>query len=117
MAAQQNAAKVIAADTKSALSATDDALLHHTQLFASVLEASRTIALPIGTSQKLYQALHQSTGALVDSRGSFQQSITIMHSVAREYGFADLLEGCPQMPSAQVEKRAGYRKNAPGVIA
>ncbi|TPG42379.1 hypothetical protein EAH79_00245 [Sphingomonas koreensis] len=95
MAAQLNAATVIAADTKSALSATDDALLHHTQLFASVLQASKTMSVPICTSQKLYQALHKSAGALVDSRGSFQQSIALLHSVAREQGFADMLEGCP----------------------
>ncbi|TPG18620.1 hypothetical protein EAH87_11055 [Sphingomonas koreensis] len=98
MAAQLNAATVIAADTKSALSATDDALLHHTQLFASVLQASKTMSVPICTSQKLYQALHKSAGALVDSRGSFQQSIALLHSVAREQGFADMLEGCPGGP-------------------
>jgi predicted neuraminidase len=90
-----NPALVIAGDTKSALSAIDHALLQSAQLFSSALEASKSVPVPIRTSQKLFASLHRNLGAILTGRDEVRQSIAIMHGVAHASGFQEALEGCP----------------------
>lgn len=88
------AADVIAADTRAALSAIDDALLAQTQLFVTALQAAKALPLRVREAQRLYSSFDLGAQGILDSRRAMAVSITALHAAARTNGMEERLEGC-----------------------
>lgn len=85
---------VIVSDTRTALTAIDDALLAQTQLFVTTLQAAKAHPLRIGTTQRLYSTFDQGVQGILASRKAMAESIGTMHAIARSKGMEERLEGC-----------------------
>ncbi|HYJ30813.1 MAG TPA: hypothetical protein VEW25_10790, partial [Allosphingosinicella sp.] len=64
------AGPVVAADTKNAVAAVDDALLNSARLMASIIEATQGSNLPVSESQKLLAAMTSGLQSVLDGRGN-----------------------------------------------
>ena len=91
----QSAVQVVAADTQAALKATDQALLAHAQMLASVIEGAGKSDLSIGTTQDLYSRLMAHGGKLVDSREDLRQLISRLTVVKDRSNQREVATGCP----------------------
>ncbi|MEA3040562.1 MAG: hypothetical protein QOC65_51 [Sphingomonadales bacterium] len=89
------AGPVVAADTKNAVAAVDDALLNSARLFASIIEATQGSTLPVGESQKLLVSMTSGLQAVLDGRGSMVDAIRQMTAIKGRSNFAPLDLGCP----------------------
>jgi hypothetical protein len=100
------AGPVVAADTKNAVAAVDDALLNSARLIASVIEATQGSNLPVGESQKLLASMTSGLQAVLDGRGNMVSAIRQMTDIKGRSNFAPLDFGCPypslDSPSAVV---------------
>lgn len=90
----QAAADVVVADTRTAFSAIDDALLAQTQLFVTTLQAAKAHPLRIGATQRLYAAFDLGVQGILESRKAMMDSIGMLHAIARAKGVEERLEGC-----------------------
>lgn len=96
----------VAADTRAALKATDQALLAHAQLFVSLLEGAAGAELPIGITQDLYSTMTEHGGSLVEGRGKLRHLVTRLTAVKEQSDQCEVAIGCPNgLP--QVERKAG----------
>lgn len=91
----ESAVKVVASDTQAMLKATDQALLAHAQLLASVIEGVGQSNLSIGTSQDLFSKLMTHGGKLVESREDLRQLITRLTLVKDRSDRREVATGCP----------------------
>jgi hypothetical protein len=89
------AGPVVAADTKNAVAAVDDALLNSARLIASVIEATQGSNLPVVESQKLLAAMTSGLQAVLDGRGNMVEAIRQMTSIKGRSNFAPIDVGCP----------------------
>ena len=92
------AGPVVAADTKNAVAAVDDALLNSARLFASIIEATQGSNLPVGESQKLLSSMTSGLQAVLDGRGSMVSAIRQMTDIKGRSNFAPVDLGCPGGP-------------------
>ncbi|RXD04891.1 hypothetical protein EQZ23_07060 [Sphingomonas sp. UV9] len=90
----ETVADVIVADTRTALTAIDDALLAQTQLFVTTLQAAKAHPVRVGTTQRLYASFDQSVQGILASRKAMAESIGALHAIARSKGVEERLEGC-----------------------
>jgi hypothetical protein len=89
------AGPVVAADTKNAVAAVDDALLNSARLIASIIEATQGSNLPVSESQKLLAAMTSGLQSVLDGRGNMVAAIRQMTSIKGRSNFAPLDHGCP----------------------
>lgn len=89
------AGPVVAADTKNAVAAVDDALLNSARLFASILEATQGSNLPVTESQKLLESMTSGMRAVLVGRGDMVTAIRQMTTIKGRSNFAPLDFGCP----------------------
>jgi hypothetical protein len=89
------AGPVVAADTKNAVAAVDDALLNSARLFASIIEATQGSNLPVTESQKLLASMTSGLKAVLDGRGDMVAAIRQMTDIKGRSNFAPLDFGCP----------------------
>ncbi|WP_066479416.1 MULTISPECIES: hypothetical protein [unclassified Sphingomonas] len=89
------AGAVVAADTKNAVAAVDDALLQSARLCASIIEASQGSNLPISRSQKLYKSMAQGLNRVVEGRGDLVDTIRELTLIKEDSNFASANFGCP----------------------
>lgn len=89
------AGPVVAADTKNAVAAVDDALLNSARLIASVIEATQGSNLPVGESQQLFSEMTSSLQSVLDGRGTMVSAIRRMTDMKGRSNFAPLDFGCP----------------------
>ncbi|HEX8653648.1 MAG TPA: hypothetical protein VF693_00285 [Allosphingosinicella sp.] len=99
------AGPVVAADTKNAVAAVDDALLNSARLIASIIEATQGSNLPVGESQKLLVSMSSGLQAVLNGRGDMVAAIRQMTDIKGRSNFAPLDFGCPvgwlEMASAE----------------
>jgi len=91
----ENAVHVVAADTQSALKATDQALLAHAQLLASVIQGADGSNLPVAVTQDLYQRMIAYGGKIVDGREDLRQLITRLTLIKDRSNQTEVATGCP----------------------
>ena len=91
----ENAIHVVAADTRSALKATDQALLAHAQMLVSVIQGVDSSNLPVGVSQDLYQRMVAHGGKIIDGREDLRQLITRLTVIKSGSNQAEVATGCP----------------------
>lgn len=89
------AGPVVAADTKNAVAAVDDALLNSARLIASVIEATQASNLPVVESQKLLTSMTSGLQAVLDGRGNMVCAIRQMTDIKGRSNFAPYDYGCP----------------------
>jgi hypothetical protein len=89
------AGTVVAADTKNAVAAVDDALLNSARLIASVIEATQGSNLPVSESQKLLASMTSGLQAVLDGRGNMVSAIRLMTDIKGRSNFAPVDLGCP----------------------
>ena len=90
------AGPVVAADTKNAVAAVDDALLNSARLIASIIEATQGSNLPAGESQKLLVEMTSGLQSVLDGRGNMVAAIRRMTVIKGRSNFAPLDAGCPE---------------------
>lgn len=89
------AGAVVAADTRNAVAAVDDALLNSARLIASVIEATQGSNLPVGESQKLLVSITSGLQSVLDGRGDMVAAIRQMIDLKGRSNFAPMDFGCP----------------------
>lgn len=89
------AGTIVAADTKNAVAAVDDALLNSARLIASVIEATQGSNLPVSESQKLLSSMTSGLQAVLDGRGNMVAAIRQMTNIKGRSNFAPMDFGCP----------------------
>lgn len=94
------AGPVVAADTRNAVAAVDDALLSSARLIASVIEATQGSNLPVGESQKLLASMTSGLQSVLDGRGNMVAAIRQMTAIKGRSNFAPMDFGCPEGWSA-----------------
>ena len=91
----ENAVHVVAADTRSALKATDQALLAHAQMLVSVIQGFDTSNVPVAVTQDLYQRMVAHGGRIVEGREDLRQLITRLTVIKHGSNQAEVATGCP----------------------
>lgn len=91
----ENAVRVVAADTQAALKATDQALLAHAQMLASVIEGIAQSNLSIGVTQDLYERMLAHGGKIVEGRDDLRHVITRLTAVKDRSNQREVATGCP----------------------
>jgi hypothetical protein len=89
------AGHVVAADTKNAVAAVDDALLNSARLIASIIEATQGSNLPVSESQKLLVSMTTGLQSVLDGRGNMVAAIRQMTAIKGRSNFAPVDVGCP----------------------
>jgi hypothetical protein len=87
---------IVAADTKNAVAAVDDALLNGVRMYASIIEATQGSNLPVAQSQKLLKSLTAGLQSVVEGRGEFVAAIRQMAVIKSASNFAPENFGCPE---------------------
>jgi hypothetical protein len=95
---REGAGPVVAADTKNAVAAVDDALLNSARLLASVIEATQGSNLPVGESQKLLVSMTSGLQSVLHGRSNMVDAIRQMTDIKDRSNFAPLDFGCPGGP-------------------
>lgn len=96
---------VLAADTRAAIAATDEALLTNVQMFTSILQTARTSDLPINVTQTLYGTMVEGASKLLEGRECIRKSLRTMQAIAAKGPHPVTMEGCPLgFPVAPVAK-------------
>lgn len=86
----------IAADARTVLLKTDQALLAQAQLVASLLEGADGVDLPIATTQTLYATAHAHGTKLLEGRGELSRLVTRLTAVKDMSDQRELAIGCPR---------------------
>lgn len=89
------AGAVVAADTKNAVAAVDDALLNSARLIASFIEATQGSNLPVGESQKLLVSMTSGLQSVLNGRADMVAAIRQLTEIKGRSNFAPLDYGCP----------------------
>jgi hypothetical protein len=89
------AVPVVAAETRAVLAATDQTLLAHVQLFASILQGAQSSDAPVNVTQRLYSRLATHGGKLVEGRGDLQRLIADLTTVHGQSDQSEVALGCP----------------------
>jgi len=92
---EENTGLVVAEDTKSTISAIDNAILSKTRLTTSIIEASEQSGLPVAQSQKLLEGMVRGFEHLVAGRADM---LTVVRHLTAIKGGSNLKVvdfGCP----------------------
>ncbi|WP_066793489.1 hypothetical protein [Sphingomonas soli] len=89
------AVPVVAGETRAMLTATDQALLAHAQLFAAVIEGARDSDAPIQLTQRLYSRIAAHGGKLIEGREDLQRLIAELTAVHAQSDQHEIALGCP----------------------
>ncbi|QAY79048.1 hypothetical protein [Sphingosinicella sp. BN140058] len=90
------AGAVVAADSKNAVAAVDDALLNSVRMYASIIEATTRSDLPANQSQKLLASMTESLNSVVKGRGEMVATIRHLAAIKAQSNFAPDNYGCPE---------------------
>ena len=85
----------VAADTRAALKATDQALLAHAQLFTSLIEGAGGVELPIAVTQDLFSTVAAHGGMLIEGRDKLRHLVTRLNAVKAMSDQREMAIGCP----------------------
>lgn len=91
----ESAATVVAGDTLALLRATDETLLAHAHMLASVIEGVTASDLPINVSQDLYSRILAHGGKIIEGREDLRQLISRLTIIKNGSDQRELATGCP----------------------
>ena len=91
----ENAVTVVAGDTRAILRATDQTLLAHAHMLASVIEGVSASNLPMNVSQDLYARIIAHGGKIVEGREDLRQLVSRLTAIKNESDQRELATGCP----------------------
>ena len=86
---------LVAADTRNAVAAVDDALLNSVRMYASIIEATQGSNLPVAQSQKLLASMTESLQCVVKGRAEIVNTIRQLTVIKGQSNFAPADVGCP----------------------
>jgi hypothetical protein len=89
------AGAIVAADSKNAVAAVDDALLNSVRMCASIIEATQGSNLPASQSQKLLTTMTAGIQSVVAGRGEIVSAIRHLNVIKSHSNFAPESFGCP----------------------
>lgn len=89
------AGAVVAADSKHAVAAVDEALLNSMRMCASIIEATQGSNLPAGATQKLLDSMTTGLRSVVAGRGDIVSAIRQLSAIKIQSNFASDDFGCP----------------------
>ncbi len=89
------AGAIVAADSKNAVAAVDDALLNSVRMCASIIEATQGSNLPPTQSQKLLTTMTAGLQSVVTGRGEIVSTIRHLALIKSHSNFAPENFGCP----------------------
>lgn len=89
------AVPVVTAETRAILTATDQALLAHANMFAAVLESARDSDVPMHVTQDIYARIAAHAGKLVEGREDLRQLIVRMTAIKNRSDQKEVATGCP----------------------
>lgn len=92
---ENNTGALVAAETKGALKAIDDAILTELRLCATLVEAFGETSLPIGSSQKLLQSLASGLNHFVAGRGEMAQTVRALTAIKLGSNLVETSYSCP----------------------
>jgi hypothetical protein len=96
-----NTGALIAAETKGALKALDDAILTKLRLCTTLVEAFEQTQLPVGSSQKLLQSIASGINHIVAGRGEMATTVRALTAIKSGSSLAETSYSCPgQAPFA-----------------
>lgn len=102
---QDNIGTLIAAETKGALRAIDNAILTELRLCASLLEAFEAADLPIGPTQKLLQTLSSGLSHFIAGRGEMAQTVRTLTAIKSGSNLQETSYNCPTVGEAPMPSR------------
>lgn len=95
---QDNIGSLIAAETKGALHAIDNAILSELRLCTSLVEAIEGTNLPVGRTQKLLQTLSNGISHFVAGRGEMAQTVRTLSTIKSDSNLRETSYSCPGEP-------------------
>ncbi|WP_447726026.1 hypothetical protein [Sphingomonas koreensis] len=91
----ESAVTVVVGDTRALLRATDQTLLAHAHMLASVIEGVAASDLPINVSQELYSRILAHGGKIIEGREDLRQLISRLTIIKNESDQREFATGCP----------------------
>lgn len=114
---QLGAGAVVAADSKNAVAAIDDALLNNLRMYASFVEATQGANLSADKSQKVYKSLSAGLNAFVEGRGDIVSAIRHLNYIKSISNLREENFGCPIWVEAAPGPVATAEKEVPETAA
>jgi hypothetical protein len=115
---QNNTGALVAAETKGALKAIDDAILTELRLCATLVEAFGETGVPVGSSQKLLQSLASGLNHFVAGRAEMAQTVRTLNALKGSSNLSETSYSCPgSQPPMLRASDSGASENAPMVAA
>jgi hypothetical protein len=93
---EDNIGALVAAETKGALKAVDDAILTELRLCATMVEAFGETGLPISSSQKLLQSLASGLNHFVAGRAEMAHTVRTLTAIKNGSSLAETSYSCPK---------------------
>jgi hypothetical protein len=92
---QENIGQLVAAETRGALRAIDNAILEELRLCTSLVEAFEEANLPVGPSQKLLQSLASGLNHIVAGRGEMAHTVRTLTAIKAGSSLQETNYNCP----------------------
>lgn len=89
---------VVAADTQSAVGSLNEAIVNHSRLCATIVEASIAANLPIGAVQGSLVAVSDGLQSLVANRAGVAVALRELTDIQRKSNLKEVGFGCPTGP-------------------
>jgi hypothetical protein len=100
---EQTIGAVVAADSKDAVCALDQAIISELRLCMSIVEGATTSGLPINWTQKLLQSMSSGIASVVAGRAEMTQTVRYLTAMQRDSNLHAVSYGCPNgMPATGV---------------
>lgn len=106
------AGAIVAADSKNAVEAVDDALLNSVRMCASIIEATQGSNLPPDRSQRLLTTMTAGLQSVVAGRGEIVSTLRHLAVIKGHSNFAPENFGCP-LGWDELTKASGDDAQAP----
>jgi hypothetical protein len=90
-----NTGSLVAAETKGALRAIDDAILTELRLCTTLVEAFESADIPTGPSQKLLQSMASGLNHIIAGRGEMASAVRTLRAIQSGSNLAETSYNCP----------------------
>lgn len=99
---EKNIGTLVAADSKEAISAIDQAIVSKLKLCMTVVEGAAASNIPVASTQKLLQSMSSGLSNIVAGRADMAQTIRFLGCIQRQSTLKTVSYGCPNgMPMDQ----------------
>jgi predicted transcriptional regulator len=99
---EKNIGALVAAESKDAISALDQAIVSKLKLCMTVVEGAAASNIPVASTQKLLQSMSTGLSNIVAGRADMAQTIRVLSSIQKHSNLKTVSYGCPLgMPMEQ----------------